>query len=195
MNMCGSNWFVLLIAVMLSGCVSMHAPLEADDNYPQEWARLQTLGPKCEALGGHYLNQGLIAVAVKDIRPVSLTTLLNIKSDAKTVSLKPRTIRLDKAGDAFTTLEVTPDAEPVNRREIEGCGCIKETLLCPIQHGGWAVPLVAVGGSQSTIIFSKSSDGSLVAMLQNYSVGLILVAPIFTIDEPWVQFTNVEVDR
>ncbi len=43
---------LLIAALVLPGCVTVHAPLERDEAYPREWGELAALGPACKALDG-----------------------------------------------------------------------------------------------------------------------------------------------
>jgi len=189
------HWKGLILTLMLfslQGCVSMHTPLEADEHYPQEWGALQGLGPECSSLTGNYSSQGVITVSDGHTRPVLLTVLLGIKSEANVVFLSSQTQRLDKVGDTLATLRVITRGDVENTHSFQGCGCIKKTLLCPVRHEGGAVPPILGGGGQRVVIFSKSIDGSLIAMIQDYSIYLILAVPVFTISEPWARFESAD---
>ena len=185
---------MLLIAALISqGCVSVHAPLEADQDYPRAWGELSTLSPECKSLEGIYLNEGITASAKGVTQTLLLTSVLNIRSDARTVSLSVRTRKLDKNGDAFITLRVVPDGNIAALHELEGCFCIKQTLACTqVSEKYWSVPNFALGGSQKNVYFSMSNDRSLVAKLQNYHVDVILGIPLFEIKEPWARFSRAE---
>lgn len=178
-----------LVLFSLQGCVSMHTPLEADEHYPQQWGALQGLGPECSSLSGNFSNQGVITISDGHTQPVLLTVLLGIKSVANVVLLSLQTQRLDKVGDTLATLQVVTHGDVKNTHNFQGCGCIKQTLLCPVRHGGGGFPPI-FGGGQRGVIFSKSIDGSLIAMIQDYSIYLILAVPVFTISEPWARFES-----
>lgn len=179
----------LVAAGISQGCVSVHAPLKADENFPPVWGELTSLGPECKALNGAYLNQGATAAADGRHEPVSLTSVLNIRSDARIVSLGVRTRRVDENGDAFVTLRITPDGDNAAPKEREGCFCIKGTLACTqVSEASWGMPYVYFGGSQSNVYFSMTSQRALVAKLQNYRADVIIVMPIFGMQEPWVRF-------
>lgn len=182
----------LLGASVFQGCVSIHAPLEADTDYPRAWEALSTLGPECKSLEGIYLNEGVTVAANEAAQPLLLTSVLDIRSDARTVSLSVRTRRLDQNGDAFTTLRIIPDGNIAALRELEGCFCIKQTLACTqIAETYWSVPSLGFGGSQKNVYFSMARDHSLVAKLQNYHADVILAIPVFGMQEPWVRFNRV----
>lgn len=183
---------LLVAAVISPGCVSVHAPLEKDKNFPRIWGELTTLGPECKSLAGTYLNQGVTSATDGIYEPVSLTSVLNIRSNARTVSLDVNTRKIDQNGDAFITLRIIPDGDVAARKEHEGCFCIKGTLACTqLSETYWGVPNFGFGGSQSNVYFSMTSERSLVAKLQNYHADVILVIPVFGVKEPWARFDRV----
>jgi hypothetical protein len=183
----------LLVAAIISlGCVSVHAPLDTDENFPRSWGELTTLGPECKSLDGTYLNQGVTTAGDGIYEPVSLTSVLNIRSNARTVSLDVHTRRIDQNGDAFITLRIIPDGDVAARKEHDGCFCIKSTLACTqVSETYWSVPNFGLGGSQSNVYFSMTSERSLVARLQNYHADVILAIPVFGMKEPWARFDTV----
>lgn len=188
----GRQWrqlgILLMAATVSQSCVSVHAPLEADKDYPRAWGELSTLGPECKSLDGTYLNEGTVA-ANGATQPLLLTSVLNIPGDSRTVSLSVRTRRLDQNGDAFITLSVVPDGNAAALLELEGCFCIKHTLAyTQVSETYWSMPNIGLGGSQKNVYFSMSHDRSLVAKLQNYHADVILAVPVFGIKEPWARF-------
>lgn len=184
--------FVLFLAVAIAqGCVTVHAPLIPDDEFPRAWGKLSALGPECKALEGTYLNGGIAAGFSGSDQSISLTSVLNLRSSARTLSLSVRTRRLDQNGDAFSTLKVVIDGNIANAHELEGCFCIKQTLACTqINEKYWAIPYLGLGGSQRNVYFSLSNDGSLIAKLQNYRADVVLLIPVFEMKEPWVRFAK-----
>lgn len=183
---------LLFAAAIAQGCVSVHAPLEKDENFPRAWGELNSLGAECKAVEGTYLNQGVTARTDGNYEPVSLTSVLNIRSDARTVSLAVQTRKVDKDGDAFVTLSVIPDGDTSNRSEHEGCFCIKGALACTqVSEKYWSVPNFGLGGSQRNVYFSTTNDHNLVARLQNYHADVILALPVFGMKEPWARFGRV----
>jgi hypothetical protein len=185
---------ILLVAASVSqGCVSVHAPLVADDDYPRSWGELSTLGPECKSLEGTYQNEGVATAASGVTQPLLLTSVLNIRSNARTLSLSVRTRSLDQNGDAFITLRVAPDDNIADARELEGCFCIKRTLACTqVSESYWSVPNFGLGGSQKNVYFSLLQDRSLVAKLQNYHADVILMIPVFGMREPWAMFNRAD---
>ncbi|MGE5303039.1 MAG: hypothetical protein ACM3TN_06895 [Alphaproteobacteria bacterium] len=164
-----------------------------DGKYPRHWGDLAALGPECKSLEGSYLNEGLITGVNGTTQPVLLTSVLNVPSETMTVSLTIRTRRLDQNGDAFVTLGVIPDNNPVATHEVEGCFCIKQTLASTqVSESYWSVPNFGLGGLQKNVYFSMSHDGSLIAKLQNYHADVILAVPMFGINEPWARFENAD---
>ncbi len=184
---------LLLAASVSRGCVSVHSPLEADNDYPRGWGHLSALGPECKSLDDTYLNKGVTVAANGVTQFLLLTSVLNIRSDARTVSLSVRTRRLDQNGDAFITLRVIPDGNIAGLRELESCFCIKHTLACTqVSETSWSVPNFGFGGSQKNVYLSILHDRSLVAKLQNYHADVILAIPVFGIKEPWARFNRAE---
>jgi len=184
---------LLLTASVFQGCVSVHAPLEADENFPYVWGDMSALGPECKFLEGTYLNEGVTVTANGITQPLFLTSMLNIHSDARTVSLNVHTRKLDQNGDAFITLRVVPDENISVIHELESCFCIKQTLACTqVSETYWSVPNFGLGGSQKNVYISMAHDRSLIAKLQNYHVDVILLIPLFGIKEPWARFNRAD---
>jgi hypothetical protein len=184
---------LLLTASVFQGCVSVHAPLEADENFPSAWGVISTLGPECKSLEGTYLNEGATVTANGITQPLLLTSMLNIHSDARTVSLNVHTRKIDQNGDAFVTLRVVPNENISSMHELEGCFCIKQTLACTqVSETYWSVPNFGLGGSQKNVYISMADDRSLIAKLQNYHADVILVIPLFGIKEPWARFNRAD---
>jgi hypothetical protein len=183
----------ILTALLAQGCVSVHAPLAPDEAYPHEWGELSALGSECKALEGTYRNDGVARGGTGHDEAISLTSVLNLRSDAGSVSLSLRTRRIDANGDGFTTLRIVLDGAADEFREHEGCFCIRQTLACTqISEASWALPNFGYGGSQRNAYFSvSSSDGSLIAKLQNYHADVILAIPVFGIREPWARFQKL----
>ena len=187
----GTLLALLVAAIVSQGCVSVHAPLAADEHFPHTWD-LAMLGPECKSVEGTYFNPGVITAADGVHEPVSLTSILNIRSNARTVSLDVHTRRIDQNGDAFITLRIIPDGDAAARKEHEGCFCIKGTLACTqVSETYWSLPNFGLGGSQSNVYFSMTSARSLVAKLQNYHADVILAIPVFGMKEPWARFDRV----
>lgn len=183
-----------LVAVISQGCVTVHAPLVADLEYPASaWGEVLALGPECKAVDGTYSNEGVtIGTAGGNGQPLLLTSALNISSNAQTVSLSVRTRRFDRNGDAFITLRVVPDDNLASLHELDGCFCIKQTLACTqVSETYWSLPNFGLGGTQQNIYFGLSHDHSLIAKLQNYHADVILGLPIFGMKEPWVRFLRL----
>jgi len=179
---------VLILAAVFLGCVPVHAPLEADKEFPRSWGEITQLGSECMALEGTYLNEGVVVVADGATQHLLLTSVLAMQSTARTVSLSVRTRKIDQNGDAFTTLRVVPDGDSAAMVELEGCFCIKQTLACTqVSEKYWSLPNLGFG-----VYFSLSQDHSLIAKLQNYHADLIFAIPVFGIKEPWARFERVE---
>lgn len=182
---------MILVAFVLQGCALVQAPLLPDEGYPNEWGELLPLGPECKGVEGTYLNAGWVTDARKTPRPVSLMTVLALPGDAKAVSLSTRTLKVDKNGDAFITLQIAAHGETTVLHEREGCFCVKQTLVCTqVGEQYWSGP-IGLGGSQRNVYFTLSRDRALTGKLQDCHADVVLIVPFFGIDESWVRFMNV----
>lgn len=184
-----------LVAAISQGCVTVHAPLVADLEYPTSaWGEPIVLGAECKAVDGTYSNEGVVIRADGgNSQPLLLTSALNISGSAQSVSLSVRTRRLDRNGDAFITLRVVPDGNLAGLHELEGCFCIKQTLACTeVSETYWSLPNFGLGGTQKNIYFGLSHDHSLIAKLQNYHADVVLGLPIFGMKEPWARFPHLD---
>ena len=180
---------ILLPSAVCLGCVSVHAPLEADKDYPRAWGDILSLGSECKSLEGTYLNAGVTVATDGTTQPLLLTSVFIMQSAARTVSLSVHTRKIDQNGDGFITLRVVSGEDPSAMKELEGCFCIKQTLACTqVSEKYWSVPNLGLGGSQKNVYFSIASDRSLIAKLQNYHADVILAIPVFGIKEPWARF-------
>ena len=66
--------------MLLAGCVTLQAPIAADQTYPAAWPRLVPLGDQCRRLTGTYSSSGVLADANgKDVQ-LSLLDALNLKN-------------------------------------------------------------------------------------------------------------------
>lgn len=139
------------------------------------------------------MNEGVVTGANGSTQSVRLTSVINIRGDARTISLNVQTRKIDRNGDAFITLRVVPDGNAAALHELPGCFCIKQTLACTqISESSWVMPNVGLGGSQKNAYFSISRDRSLIAKLQNYHADVILAIPVFGMTEPWARFNRAE---
>jgi len=181
---------LLSAALLLQACITVHAPLLPDQDYPPDWGEISRLGPQCKDVEGTYSNLGTMTVTGGISQPVSLLEVLNLDEVANTVSLNTETRRLDGNGDAFITLRISAHGDATVVRERE-CFCIKQTLSCAdVSEKYWSSPGVAVVGFQRNAYFAMSPDRTLVVKLQNYHAGVVLGAPIFGMKEPWARFKN-----
>ncbi len=182
---------LLLPAIFaFNGCVTVHAPLTPNKEYPPDWGELSTLGPQCKSLEGTYVNEGVVGGSTQ---PILLTSVLNFRSEAKTVSLTVRTRKVDQNGDSFIALVVIPEDDIANSYERDGCFCIKQTVACTqVYENYWSIPNFGLGGSQRNVYFSATRDGALIGRLQNYRADVILGIPAFRMKEPWVRFNAVD---
>lgn len=184
----------LLIGSTLTGCVTVHAPLEVDLNYPLEWGRPTFLGSECKSLEGRYRNAGEVTVQKGKTVPLTLTSALHLQRSARTVSLRLETRKQDRHGDAFVTLHVITDDGAQAAQDMPGCYCIRETLACTqVREEYWSFPNFGLGGSQRNLYLSRADDGALIAKLQDYHVDIVLGIPLFGIKEPWARFTEAPV--
>jgi hypothetical protein len=184
---------LLLAASVFDGCVMVRAPLVSDKEYPRDWGDLSALGPECKSLEGTYMNDGVVTGIDGSTQSVSLTSVLNNRSEARIVSLSIRTRKVDQNGDAFITLRVVPDGNTAAFQELEGCFCIKQTLACTqVYETYWSIPNFGLGGAQRNVYFSMTRDRSLIAKVQDYHADVILAIPVFGIKEPWARFKTAD---
>lgn len=187
-----SIWRLLLclpLTLLVSGCVSVQAPLVKNDAYPADWPDISAAGQECQGLAGTYENAGLIAVGPGSQQRAMLTQILGLSGNAGEVSFSVKTQKLDKYGDAFSTLTVVLDGDANTLHEFPGCFCIKQALACTeLRKGGWAIPSLGFGASQSNVYMSTSSDGSLIVRLQDYHIDLVTIVPVFGMSDPWARF-------
>lgn len=176
----------------IAGCVSLYAPLTSDEGYPASWAPIVSLGPECKKMTGDYDNAGTLAVTALSTEPVLLTSVLGLPEPTRRLSLTVVTRKLDKNGDALSTLEILPNGNTAARRELEQCVCFKQTLMCKVTESYRGVPYISIGGSQRNVYFSLAQDGALIAKLQDYHIDVVLVVPVFGKTEPWARFLRSE---
>ncbi len=173
----------------LAGCVTLHAPLTRDSSYPADWPEVTSAGEECRGLNGTYLNSGEFAVADSKRSEALLTQILHLSTGAKRLSLAVHTTRLDRHGDATSSLVIVPDGDESARAELANCFCIRQTLTCTqINERYWSLPFVGMGGAQSNVYLSSAVDGSLVLRLQSYHADVVLGVPLFQKSEPWARF-------
>ncbi len=179
-------------ALTLIGCVSLHAPLLKDAAYPADWPDLAGAGEECQALDGTYANAGVLALAAAKPQAVFLTQLLALSANAGEISLSVKTQRLDQRGDAFSTLVVALDGDRREPRELTHCFCVRQTLACTqLDEKYWSIPNFGLGGSQSNVYLSSSTDGSLIVKLQHYHADVVLGLPLYRGTDTWARFSAV----
>lgn len=176
--------------IVTGGCVSLHTPLTADEGYPVRWGSIVPLGQECKSMSGAYDNAGTLAITGKITKPILLTSLLGLSEPATRLSMSVVTRKLDKKGDAFSTLEILAGDDTTVRYELNECFCVKQTLMCKVAESSRAVPYVSIGGSQRNVYFSLAQDGALIAKLQDYHVDIVFVVPVFGKSEPWARFVR-----
>lgn len=182
---------LILTASLFQGCL-VRAPLVTDKEYPSDWGDPLTLGHECKSLEGTYMNEGVVTGIDGSTQPLLLTSVLNIRSEARIVSLNIRTRKVDQNGDAFITLQVVPDGNTAMFQELEDCFCVKQTVACKVYEKYWSIPNFGLGGSQKNVYFSISRDQSLIAKLQIYHADVILAIPAFGMKEPWARFKTAD---
>ena len=178
--------------MMISGCVSLHAPLTPDEGYPSSWAPIVPLGPECLRMTSDYDNAGTLAVTATNAVPVLLTNVLGLPEPAARLSLTVVTRKIDKNGDSFSKLTVISNSDTASRRDFEECFCIKQALMCKVTESYRGVPYIYVGGSQRNVYFSIAVDGALVATLQDYHIDVVGAVPVFGKTEPWARFPHAK---
>lgn len=183
---------LIVLTLLASGCVAVRAPLEHDDTYPTAWPRIAPPADQCRGLTGTYSSLGTLALGDRSEVPVSLFDVLHLNAASTSASLEVVTQRLDKNGDAFSTLVVIPVADRASRHELKNCYCVKRTLVCTqLGETYWSVPTLGFGGKQSNVYVGTAHDGSLIVKLQNYRIDVVLGVPLFKDVEPWARFAPV----
>jgi len=180
----------LTIAAGLSGCVPVEMPLRADGGYPSEWPEIRPLDAKCESLGGAYRNEGSLVQQDGSRAVIRLSELLTDTHGGATTTITVQTRPYFRA--TTTSVDVASDDGRPPQHPTP-CVCNQETLLCVAKMTTWTVPMFALGGSQLNVYMTSARDGSLIAKLQRYSAGLVVVAPYFyRKSEPWARFERME---
>jgi len=179
----------LLAAWLLQSCVTVHAPLLADSQYPADWGDILPLGPECKAVAGVYADAGSLADAAGQPRPVSLLGALGLDGRASAVSLSIQTRQTDARGDASVTLQASPDGDASAGHQLSECFCVRQALFCKVaSETRWGAPGVGIGGSQGNLYFGVNRTHDLVAKLQTYDAGILLGLPLFSQQEHWLRF-------
>jgi hypothetical protein len=149
---------------------------------------MSSLGLDCKDLDGTYDNEGVVAGADAAHRTIFLTSILPVKSQVKgktNVSIRVATRKTDSKHDTFAILRVTTEGEKEYPVELRDCYCVKGALFySPSQ---WFVPILVTGG-QRNVWLTKASDGSLIAKVWDYKVGLAVWPPIYNHDYVWARF-------
>lgn len=183
---------VSLVSLALIGCVDLHAPFLKDSSYPADWPDITTDGLECRGLDGTYANAESVALGATKQQTALLTQLLALPGSASEVSIAVNTRRLDKHGDAFSTLVISAAGEQSAPRKLNNCYCIKQTLSCTqINEKYWSISNFGVGGSQSNVYISRSTDGSLIVKLQKYHADFVLGLPLYGGTDLWARFAAV----
>ena len=177
-------WFCGLALFLVAGCVPTYLPLRADDSYPGEWPSIVALGPACEGVDGVYVNEGRATANDGSVQPLLLTAALGIRDPAARVSLDFQPDVAMFGGQAELTVSVF-DGD--STESLLPCLCEAETLLCA-DVDEWALEPAGLGGSQQNVYLSMATDGSLIARLQGYSAGMIVVAPVYQRSDAWARF-------
>ena len=184
---------LLAVAAAVQGCVPLHAPLQREHGYPDPWPEPASLGPECQAITGTYANTGVVTAPGGVTQPVLLSGVLNLPGEATRVALAVRTRKVDQHGDTFATLEVVRDANQAERRSLDNCFCIRQTLACTqVTESYWSIPNLGAGGRQTNVYLSIARDRSLIARLQDYRADVVLTMPVFAKNEPWARFPALD---
>jgi hypothetical protein len=189
-------WHPLASALLLgplmltAGCASLYMPLSADEGYPTSWGAIVPLGQECKSMSGEYDNAGTVAIDAQSTMSILLTNVLGLPESTTRLSIIVVTQKLDKYGDAFSTLEVRASDDTTVGRELKECFCVKQTLMCKVTESYRVVPYVSIGGSQRNVYFSLAHDGALIAKLQDYHIDVVFVVPFYGRSEPWARFVR-----
>jgi hypothetical protein len=177
----------------VQGCVSLHAPLQREHGYPDSRPEPASLGPECQAITRTYANTGVVTAPGGVTQPVLLSGILNVRGEATYVALAVRTRKVDEHRDTFATLEFVRDANQAERRSLDNCFCVRQTLACTqITESYWSIPNLGARGRQTNVYLSIARDRSLIARLQDYRADVVLAMPVFAMNEPWTRFPALD---
>ena len=200
------------LGILANGCETVKIPLARDHVYPADWPDITSAGPQCEEIAGSYYNEGVAVDDKGNSTPVMLARLLerndpgkDLARRAEKVTLLFETRNLKKNGDSIGTLRVTMEgpfedpefrdyASDFTRREfLESCLC-KKDFLHPAerrQSGGAAQGFGLLGGGTS-LWLGKAPDGTLIARTKKYTVGFLVILPVYSDTFTWAIFRPVE---
>lgn len=183
---------LLAFVFLTAGCAMSKPPLQKDQSYPVEWPDISSLGLECKGLDGAYANKGTVNAAGKGLQTILLTSILpvNVPMEAKSVSLKIVTRKIDSHQDTFATLQITVGDGKKNQYEWGDCYCVKRALFYSPSQEYWAFPPV-FGGSQRNVWLTKATDGSLIARIWDYSGDSILFVPFHRRSYVWARFKSI----
>jgi len=184
---------LLAFVFLTAGCAMSKPPLQKDQSYPAEWPDISSLGLECKGLDGTYANEGNVNDAGKGLQTILLTSIfpVSVPMEAKSVSLKIVTRKIDSHQDTFATLQITVGNGKKNQYEWEDCYCVKRALFYSPSQESWAFPYLALGGSQRNVWLTKATDGSLIAKTWDYSLGYILFVPFYRQSHVWARFKSI----
>lgn len=192
------NLALLLSLSFSPGCALKNPLLRQERNYPSSWPTIAHLGADCAAVNGRYANMGVFVANEEGDgppeTPLRLTELLSTCEfpDAGTITLTLLTDRVDKQGNSFTTLHVSPDAAG----STQGCEfstyCIDGDLAFPnARPSSGGMPFVYLDAGQTNLWLTTGQDGSLIVRISAYHAGMVIVVPYFAQRGGWAKFPRV----
>ncbi len=183
---------LIVVVLLVTGCATSRPPLQRDETYPAEWPDLSSLGPECKGLDGIYANDGIITDTSGTTQNIVLHNLLIRRSltEAKALSLKVVTRRVDANKDSFATLMIAVADGVSSESDETDCLCVKQRLMCPmVGGGGGGIPFLA---GQIDVWLTKATDGSLLVKIWDTTVGLIVVVPYYSQSSGWARFKRIK---
>ena len=119
--------------------------------------------------------------------------ILNVPGTARRISLAVRTLEVDRHGDTFAALDLDPQSGTAQRGSQRDRSCFRQVPACTkVTESSWRIPNFGIGGRQTNVYLSVAEDGSLIARLQDYHIDVILLLPLYGMQEPWARFTASE---
>jgi len=186
---------LLVVVLLVTGCAVSRPPLQRDETYPAEWPDISSLGSECKGLDGIYANHGIATDTSGTTHNIVLHNLLIRRSqtEAKALSLKVVTRRVDAHKDTFATLMIAVADDVSSESDETDCHCIKQRLFCPNvspTYGPSSIILMS-HFSQTDVWFTKATDGSLLVKIWDSAMGHILVVPYHKQSSAWARFKRI----
>jgi hypothetical protein len=182
------------ILACAGGCAATRPPGPEDPEYPRDWPPAAGLGEECSHLNGSFENDGIFVGARGTSRAMRITDLFFLETapDSAHASLIVSTIRRDRNGDTFASLEVIvplPGGQ-LDRRMQAYCVRGQLYVLASTDSGG--LPYVYFAGDQTNAWFDIDAAGDLVVRIGKYGGGLAVSVPFGWQSVGWARFPSVK---